>query len=273
MIGEEVHGGYLSASLRQSSRPHASPAPGVENAATGDGLQPREQPTIGIATTQDGVLLPVRRGGLALDAGPGLADAPGIEHAQSRSEVLAHDLSLSERACGMRRSDRPRSRRLGLAIAVLGVLVAGCSNEPPPPPPQPIAFNHKVHIDNKIECTRCHRGAETQAEAGLPPMATCAGCHRRQATDNPEVQKFMKQYDNGRGEPLVWRRVYTLPAEAMVHFKHKPHIRAGVECATCHGDLSQMTVAQEVVNVANMGWCLDCHRERGAPTDCLTCHH
>jgi hypothetical protein len=34
-----------------------------------------------------------------------------------------------------------------------------------------------------------------------------------------------------------------------------------------------MTVAQQVVDVANMGWCLGCHREQGASVDCLTCHH
>ncbi len=178
--------------------------------------------------------------------------------------------SASERGVSLR--DRARPGLFAAGVALLGLLAAGCSNEPPPPP-QPIAFNHQVHIENDIECTRCHQGAETQAEAGLPPMATCAGCHRRQAADNPEVQKFMEQYNSGRGEPMVWRKVNVIPPEAMVHFKHKPHIRAGVECETCHGDVSHMTVVHQVVDVAKMGWCLDCHRERDAPTDCLTCHH
>jgi len=151
--------------------------------------------------------------------------------------------------------------------------VTGCGWSPPPPPEQPIAFNHQVHSESDIECSRCHQGAETQDQAGLPAMATCATCHRREATDHPAVMAFMERYANGQGEPMVWRKVHVIPSSAMVHFKHKPHIRAGVDCATCHGDVSEMTVAQQVVDVANMGWCLDCHRQSEASIDCLTCHH
>jgi hypothetical protein len=27
------------------------------------------------------------------------------------------------------------------------------------------------------------------------------------------------------------------------------------------------------VSSLQMGWCLGCHQQRGASTDCLTCHH
>jgi hypothetical protein len=160
---------------------------------------------------------------------------------------------------------------MGLGVVVLAAVLAGCSDEPPPP--QPIAFNHQVHSENDITCTRCHQGVETQKQAGLPAMATCATCHRREATDHPVVIKLMEQYANGQGEPIVWRKVNAMPASAMVHFRHSPHIRAEVGCETCHGDVTQMTVAEPVVNTASMGWCLDCHREREASVDCLTCHH
>lgn len=150
-------------------------------------------------------------------------------------------------------------------------LMGGCSDELPPPPPQPIAFSHVAHSDNEVECTRCHQGVETQAVAGLPPISTCAVCHRREIPDHPEVLRFMEYLENE--EPILWRRVHSLPASAMVHFKHSPHVNAGVECATCHGDVSQMTVAQQMVDVANMGWCVSCHEENGASADCLTCHH
>jgi hypothetical protein len=158
-------------------------------------------------------------------------------------------------------------------VALLALAVVGCGWSPPPAPEQPIAFNHQVHTEDDIDCTRCHQGVETQDQAGLPAMATCATCHRREATDHPAVVSFMEQYAGGQGEPMVWRKVNVMPTSAMVHFKHKPHIRADVDCATCHGDVSQMTVAQRVINTASMGWCLDCHRESGASIDCLTCHH
>ena len=117
-------------------------------------------------------------------------------------------------------------------------------------------------------------------------MTVCAGCHRRQGTDIPAVQAFMELYDGGQGEPLAWNKVNVIPESAMVHFKHKPHARAGVGCETCHGDIGSMTVAQQVLNVANMGWCVDCHRNppegltraNGEPIeqasiDCAVCHY
>jgi len=75
------------------------------------------------------------------------------------------------------------------------------------------------------------------------------------------------------GEPVLWRKVHVIPQSAMVHFKHNAHMRAGIDCSTCHGDVARMTVARQVVDVANMGWCLSCHRENDASVDCLTCHH
>jgi len=155
---------------------------------------------------------------------------------------------------------------LGLSIICLG----GCSG--PPPPSQPIAFNHQTHAENDIACVRCHQGVETQAEAGLPALSSCAVCHRRRAIpDHPEVLKFMELLE--KREPLLWRKVNVMPESAMMHFKHNPHIRAGVECSTCHGDVAQMAIARRVIDTADMGWCLSCHEESGASTDCLTCHH
>ncbi len=63
-----------------------------------------------------------------------------------------------------------RPRPLAFLVAAF---LAGCSDPPPPPPPaQPIAFNHQTHAENDIDCTRCHQGVETQAEAGLPAISS-----------------------------------------------------------------------------------------------------
>ena len=63
----------------------------------------------------------------------------------------------------------------------------------------------------------------------------------------------------------TWRgqRVYGFVEEAHVRFNHAPHIRAKVDCANCHGDLTQMTVAQRVVD-HTMGFCINCHKQKGA---------
>jgi len=74
-----------------------------------------------------------------------------------------------------------------------------------------------------------------------------------------------------KGIDLAWQRVFNYAPQAHVKFNHAPHIRAKVECSTCHGNIGQQTVAQRNVDL-NMGVCVTCHREKKAPTDCLTCH-
>ena len=63
--------------------------------------------------------------------------------------------------------------------------------------------------------------------------------------------------------------MYGYTQQAHVKFNHAPHIRAKVECSTCHGNIAQQTVAQRNVDLT-MGFCVNCHREKKAPTDCLT---
>jgi len=150
------------------------------------------------------------------------------------------------------------------------VLLACGPTQNLPTPEQPIAWNHQVHVEAGLECTRCHRGAEAGVHAGMPSVQSCAGCHRREIPDHPEVQKAMLA--NESREPILWTKVNVIPDRAMVHFNHRAHARAGVECSVCHGDVASMTVAEPVRNVADMGWCIECHRENEASDDCLACH-
>jgi len=135
-------------------------------------------------------------------------------------------------------------------------------------PDQPIAFSHKLHIGTVgLECSHCHGYTEQSRKAGIPAMEICADCHTRVATDRPEVQKLMKYWEER--EPVPWNKVHKLPWH--VHFTHKRHIKAGIHCAVCHGEVRAMTTARQVRSL-DMGWCVTCHRENNAPTDCLVCH-
>ena len=166
-----------------------------------------------------------------------------------------------------------RLGRIG-AMLVAGCVLASaaCTDELPPPPSQPIAFSHRAHAEAEdIPCVRCHQGVATQVKAGLPPVSSCVSCHRRVIPDHPEIAKLMDAFQ--AREPIVWTKVNSMPVTAMVHFRHDAHIRAEIECSTCHGDVADMTIARRVINTADMGWCLDCHRAREASIDCLTCHH
>jgi hypothetical protein len=138
-----------------------------------------------------------------------------------------------------------------------------------PEPQQPIEFPHNIHVGKEIACVMCHEGVETGARAGIPGVRTCMICHAAIATDRPRIQLITKMQQEGRD--LAWQRVFGYTREAHVRFNHAPHIRAKVDCSTCHGDIGSQTVAQRNVELT-MGTCVNCHNERKAPTDCLTCH-
>lgn len=139
-----------------------------------------------------------------------------------------------------------------------------------PPPEQPIEFPHNVHVAKKIACTEyCHESVTTGPVAGLPSVRTCMICHDAIATDRPRIQQITAM--RAKGLDLAWQRVYGYPAPSHVKFNHAPHIRAKVECATCHGNIGEQTVARHNVDL-NMGACVTCHIEKKASIDCLTCH-
>ena len=135
-------------------------------------------------------------------------------------------------------------------------------------PEQPIAFSHVRHAGElALECTKCHQYADKGKRATVPAMSICAECHGKMETDNPEVKKLQEYLAEDR--PVEWVKVHDLPWH--VHFTHKRHIKAGVECRTCHGDVEGMPRMRRVRSL-EMGWCVGCHRMKEASTDCLTCH-
>ncbi len=136
-------------------------------------------------------------------------------------------------------------------------------------PIQPIAFPHNKHIANGIACMVCHTGVSKGPVAGIPSDKLCMRCHEFLASDRAEVKKVAGYFNSGLDVP--WQRVYGFSPSAHVKFNHAPHIRAGVDCSRCHGDVTNMTVAVRAVQI-NMGFCLGCHRAQQASTDCVTCH-
>jgi hypothetical protein len=136
---------------------------------------------------------------------------------------------------------------------------------------QPFAFPHSTHVGHQIPCAEyCHESVSMGPVAGLPSVRTCMTCHRTQATNRPRIRLITAMYKQGRD--ITWKRVFGYPATAHVRFNHAPHIQAKVECSTCHGNIAGQSVAQRNVDMT-MGFCLNCHRERKAPDDCLTCHY
>ncbi len=135
-------------------------------------------------------------------------------------------------------------------------------------PDQPIAFPHTIHVSKlSLPCNFCHLFVERSRIAGAPPVEKCMSCHRNIATEREEIRKLTRHYE--KNEPIEWNRVYALPEH--VYFSHKRHVKAGVECANCHGQVGAMEKIRRVSSL-KMGWCVSCHRAQGAPRDCATCH-
>lgn len=136
---------------------------------------------------------------------------------------------------------------------------------------QPFPFPHDIHVANKVGCTEyCHESVVEGPVAGLPSVRTCMICHTQIATERPLIQQLAAHQE--KGIDIAWERVYGYPSTSHVRFNHAPHIRAKVECSTCHGNVAAQKVAERVVDLT-MGFCLNCHAEKKASNDCLTCHY
>lgn len=124
-------------------------------------------------------------------------------------------------------------------------------------PKQPVSYSHKLHAgDLGMDCRYCHTGVEISPVAGVPPTQTCMNCHTLVGTDNTKLLPVRESWASGK--PIEWIKVHKLPDYA--YFNHSAHLRSGVGCETCHGNVANMVVV-ELKEPLSMGWCLDCHRE------------
>lgn len=166
------------------------------------------------------------------------------------------------------------TRKRTLAAWIIGLLplalfLAAGSSAAADAVPQPIAFSHKIHAtDYKLNCRFCHSAANKSQYANIPPVEKCMMCHRSIATDNPEVKKVARYWNEKK--PIPWVRVTDLP-----EFTYFPHFRmveyGKIPCLTCHPGMDQAGTAVQRLEFG-MGWCLQCHRSRGVSIDCWTCH-
>jgi hypothetical protein len=136
-------------------------------------------------------------------------------------------------------------------------------------PVQPIYFSHRVHAGVKeIGCRFCHPYVERSRNAGIPPVSLCFHCHDHIIPLHPEIVRE-RQYLETR-TPVPWVRVFYLPDH--VKFNHRPHVRAGLGCENCHGEVRKMD--RLVGREFEMGFCIACHGQTGAQLDCwLACHN
>ncbi|MEE8524106.1 MAG: cytochrome c3 family protein [Thermoanaerobaculia bacterium] len=124
-------------------------------------------------------------------------------------------------------------------------------------PVQPVPFSHKLHAGElELDCRYCHAQVERAAVASVPPTQVCMNCHLLVLRDSPQLAAIRDSAASG--QPMEWVRVHNLPDYA--YFDHSLHLRAGVGCSSCHGDIRSMEVVTQMEPLS-MGWCLECHRQ------------
>jgi hypothetical protein len=151
---------------------------------------------------------------------------------------------------------------VGVLLAVPAISVAGFAFNMSyginlrVPLDQPVPFSHKHHVgDDGIDCRYCHTSVDKANFAGVPPTHTCMTCHSQIWTDSPLLEPVRESFRTGRA--IRWARVHDLPDFA--YFNHSIHVKKGVGCVTCHGQVDEMPLTWKV-NTLSMSWCVDCHR-------------
>ncbi len=163
-------------------------------------------------------------------------------------------------------------------------------------PTQPIDYPHNVHAGiNGIDCKYCHNAADKSKTAGVPTVNVCMNCHKQVSGNTPEQEaKIQKIYDaagwngseyTGETHPIKWNKVHVLPDH--VYFNHEQHVTVGgIDCKQCHGDMTKQVETARVVPVEElnkiegnvqltrptltMGWCIECHDQKGITEGPLT---
>ncbi len=220
---------------------------------------------------------------------PALARAAEADALVARSVCEAHELrALKQQDPGLaieipQEFDTPwpsRSACLSHAAAL---------DETTPGLVQPIPFSHKHHAGVfQIDCQYCHSGTDRSPSAGVPSVETCMGCHSQFPASYDELSgiRTLKEHWESRKtddpRPIEWLQIHRLPEH--VQFRHNRHVKAGVDCQQCHGrveELDKVLVQEDTkwwpwglpTQTLEMGWCIQCHREKRVSQDCYTCHY
>jgi hypothetical protein len=156
-------------------------------------------------------------------------------------------------------------------VALMGSGALPAQDKAPAPPaakPQPLPFSHKLHTQFFPDCLDCHQISSDGWTMSYPPEAKCMTCHTTIKADSPSIKKLAEYAAQKKSMP--WVRIYEVPD--YVYFSHRTHLNKGkLDCESCHGPVRERDVLTKEKS-ASMIACINCHKEKGAPTGCRTCH-
>lgn len=127
-------------------------------------------------------------------------------------------------------------------------------------PAQPHAF----HATRGIGCEDCH--APEGGDPVVPSPEICWMCHDKEDLSE-NAAAFFARARTPDGTYAFVRRWKTRDVTP----NHARHAEKGVECTSCHGELTDGPVTKPKP-LTLMRRCLACHEERKVSTDCKTCH-
>ena len=139
---------------------------------------------------------------------------------------------------------------------------------PHAPPDQPLPYSHKTHVALGLQCQTCHTNPDPGSLMTFPATDTCMTCHIVAATEKTSIMRLQEFAESEQTIP--WVRIYAVTPG--VTWSHRAHLLAGVQCETCHGDISQTEAVSESTAILAMATCIRCHETRAASIECVTCH-
>ena len=172
---------------------------------------------------------------------------------------------------------------IGALLAALLIAVVGVSamlSGPAALPPQPIAFNHKLHLEGVqgITCQDCHQFVANETYAGIPSKFVCFECHDPSGDPNDSSADASKEkfatlmaFAKSDGD-IPWHRVTTTRED--VFFSHRRHVSvAKIDCRECHPEIpDRNTPLTHGPIQMSMDACIKCHEESKSSVDCVSCH-
>ena len=86
---------------------------------------------------------------------------------------------------------------------------------------QPLNYNHALHVaEVEEECESCHYFREDGSFSGVPTISHCIECHEDVNGEDPEEEKFVREYVEA-GKEVPWLIYAKQPP--CVFFSHAAH--------------------------------------------------
>lgn len=142
--------------------------------------------------------------------------------------------------------------------------------------PDHVYFSHKRHIKNTISRYPLFRTNSTD-QSGLDYSE-----YLNELSLSPDLKDAFNKNGFGlseeskvevKSENEWW---ITDPAKDQPYSltKHDGELKVskvGLDCTECHGLVQYMDIPRKIPSL-RMGWCVQCHKSKGASLDCVTCH-